>query len=224
MDYLAIAVHELAQMSERRLERLVNHELSGLPTFLACDGGFNSGFMVVQLCSASLVSENKVLCHPASADSIPTSCSQEDHVSMGAFSARKALTVVENVEGVLAMELLAACQGMEFLKPLKSTAPLQKVYELVRSVSGPVHADRSLQPDIKAVAELLRQGKVWEVVEPHVTTMADMEVLDPDALRNTFKTPTGAGIAGVYDSDNNINNNINSNNNNNDPNNNIMIT
>ncbi|VDM49082.1 unnamed protein product [Toxocara canis] len=194
LDYLAIAVHELAQMSERRLERLINHELSGLPTFLTRDGGLNSGFMVVQLCSASLVSENKVLCHPSSADSIPTSCSQEDHVSMGAYAARKALTVVEHVEAVLAMELLAACQGMEFLKPLMSTAPLNKVYNLVRSVSPPVDVDRSLQPDIEKVTELLRQGKVWEVVEPHMVTMEAMEDLDPDALRQYLKTPTGIMI------------------------------
>jgi len=98
LDYLAIATHELAQMSERRLERLVNHELSGLPTFLTRNGGLNSGFMTVQLCAASLVSENKVLCHPSSADSIPTSCNQEDHVSMGGFSARKALKIVEHTE------------------------------------------------------------------------------------------------------------------------------
>uniref|UniRef100_A0A1I8B824 Histidine ammonia-lyase n=1 Tax=Meloidogyne hapla TaxID=6305 RepID=A0A1I8B824_MELHA len=101
LDYLAIAVHELAQMSERRLERLVNHELSGLPTFLTQNGGLNSGFMTVQLCAASLVSENKVLCHPSSADSIPTSCNQEDHVSMGGFSARKALKIVEHTEAGL---------------------------------------------------------------------------------------------------------------------------
>uniref|UniRef100_A0A915ALQ5 Histidine ammonia-lyase n=3 Tax=Parascaris TaxID=6254 RepID=A0A915ALQ5_PARUN len=194
LDYLAIAVHELAQMSERRLERLINHELSGLPTFLIRNGGLNSGFMVAQLCSASLVSENKVLCHPSSADSIPTSCSQEDHVSMGAYAARKALTVVEHVEAVLAIELLAACQGMEFLKPLMSTAPLNKVYNLVRSVSSAVNVDRSLHPDIEAVTELLRQGKVWEVVEPHMMTMSDMEDLDPDALRHCLKTPTGIMI------------------------------
>uniref|UniRef100_A0A158P7X9 Histidine ammonia-lyase n=1 Tax=Angiostrongylus cantonensis TaxID=6313 RepID=A0A158P7X9_ANGCA len=104
LDYLAIAVHELAQMSERRLERLVNNQLSGLPTFLTPNGGLNSGLMTVQLCAASLVSENKVLCHPSSVDSIPTSCNQEDHVSMGGFSARKALTVVEHVEAVCSWE------------------------------------------------------------------------------------------------------------------------
>uniref|UniRef100_A0A8R1HZV4 Histidine ammonia-lyase n=1 Tax=Caenorhabditis japonica TaxID=281687 RepID=A0A8R1HZV4_CAEJA len=191
LDYLAIAVAELAQMSERRLERLVNKELSGLPTFLTPDGGLNSGFMTVQLCAASLVSENKVLCHPSSVDSIPTSCNQEDHVSMGGFSARKALTVVEHVEAVLAMELLAACQGIEFLKPLMSTAPLHKVYQMVRSVAPPLNEDRYMKPEIDAVVEMIRDNRVWETVLPHLETLEAMEELDPDALRQFAKTPTG---------------------------------
>ncbi|KAK6738773.1 hypothetical protein RB195_020715 [Necator americanus] len=200
LDYLAIAVHELAQMSERRLERLVNNHLSGLPTFLTPNGGLNSGFMTVQLCAASLVSENKVLCHPSSVDSIPTSCNQEDHVSMGGFAARKALTVVEHVEAVLAMELLAACQGIEFLKPLVSTAPLNKVYQLVRSVSAPLTQDRFLHPDIEAVIQLLRENKVWECVQPHLKTLREMEELDPDALRIDAKTPTGIVMSERLDS------------------------
>lgn len=191
LDYLAIAVHELAQMSERRLERLVNKELSGLPTFLTPDGGFNSGFMTIQVCAASLVSENKVLCHPSSVDSIPTSCNQEDHVSMGGFSARKVITVIEHVEAVLAMELLAACQGIEFLKPLMSTAPLHKVYKLVRTVSPPLVEDRFMQPEIEAVIQMLRENRVWETVLPHLETLEAMEILDPDALRQFSKTPTG---------------------------------
>ncbi|CAI4228581.1 unnamed protein product [Auanema sp. JU1783] len=195
LDYLAIAVNELAQMSERRLERLVNKELSGLPTFLTPDGGLNSGFMIVQCCAASLVSENKVLCHPSSADSIPTSCNQEDHVSMGGFAARKALTVVEHVEAVLAMELLAACQGIEFLKPLVSTAPLNKVYELVRSVSPAITEDRFMQPEVDAVLQLVRENKIWDVVSPYLETLEAMEALDPDALRVDAKTPTGIVMA-----------------------------
>uniref|UniRef100_A0A7I4Y2V0 Histidine ammonia-lyase n=1 Tax=Haemonchus contortus TaxID=6289 RepID=A0A7I4Y2V0_HAECO len=191
LDYLAIAVAELAQMSERRLERLVNKELSGLPTFLTPEGGLNSGLMTVQLCAASLVSENKVLCHPSSVDSIPTSCNQEDHVSMGGFSARKALTVVEHVEAVLAMELMAGCQGLEFLKPLVSTAPLNKVYQLVRTVCAPLTEDRFMQPEIEAIVQLLRDNKVWECVQPHLKTLREMEELDPDALRTDAKTPTG---------------------------------
>ncbi|CAJ0959838.1 unnamed protein product, partial [Mesorhabditis belari] len=201
LDYLAIAVSELAQMSERRLERLVNHDLSGLPTFLTPDGGLNSGFMTVQLCAASLVSENKVLCHPSSCDSIPTSCNQEDHVSMGGFAARKALTVVEHVEAVLAMELLAACQGIEFLKPLISTAPLNKVYQMVRTVSPPLNEDRFMQPEIEKVIEMIRDNKVWECVAPHLKTLGDLEELDPDALRSNLKTPTGVTLLNVMDDD-----------------------
>ncbi|CAJ0587069.1 unnamed protein product, partial [Mesorhabditis spiculigera] len=194
LDYLAIAVAELAQISERRLERLVNHDLSNLPTFLTPNGGLNSGYMTVQLAAASLVSENKVLCHPSSADSIPTSCNQEDHVSMGGFAARKALIVVEHVEAVLAMELMAACQGIEFLKPLQSTAPLNKVYQMVRTVSPPLIDDRFMQPEIERVIEMVRENKVWECVAPHLKTLEEMEDLDPDALRSNVKTPTGAAL------------------------------
>uniref|UniRef100_A0A915EF11 Histidine ammonia-lyase n=1 Tax=Ditylenchus dipsaci TaxID=166011 RepID=A0A915EF11_9BILA len=194
LDYLAIAVHELAQISERRLERLVNHELSGLPTFLTRNGGLNSGFMTIQLCAASLVSENKVLCHPSSADSIPTSCNQEDHVSMGGFSARKALKIVEHTEAVLAMELMAACQGMEFLKPLKSTKTLQKVYDLVRTVSPALEEDRFMHPEIQEVIELVRQNKIWEVVEPHLTQMSQLESYHPQLLRQEAESPTASAL------------------------------
>uniref|UniRef100_A0A0K0EIS8 Histidine ammonia-lyase n=1 Tax=Strongyloides stercoralis TaxID=6248 RepID=A0A0K0EIS8_STRER len=191
LDFLAISVQELAQISERRLERLVNKELSGLPTFLTPNGGLNSGFMTVQLCAASLVSENKVLCHPSSADSIPTSCNQEDHVSMGGFSARKALTVVEHVEAVLAMELLAACQAMEFLKPLKSTEPLQKIYDLVRTVSPPLKNDRYMYPEIQHVIKLIRENKIYEAVEDRLIEIRDLEELDPNAMRMKAGSPTG---------------------------------
>ncbi|KAL3106992.1 hypothetical protein niasHT_019388 [Heterodera trifolii] len=196
LDYLAIAVHELAQMSERRLERLLNHQLSGLPTFLTRNGGLNSGFMTVQLCAASLVSENKVLCHPSSADSIPTSCNQEDHVSMGGFSARKALKIVEHTEAVLAMELMAACQGMEFLKPLKSTDALQKVYDLVRSVSPALEQDRFMQPEIQKVIGLVRANRVWQVVAQHLERMGRMESDRPKLLRQEAESPTAAVLAG----------------------------
>ena len=118
-----MAVAELASIAERRVERLVNPSLSdGLPAFLTPDGGLNSGFMIPQYVAASLVSENKALCHPASVDSIPTSAGQEDHVSMGNASGLKALTVLGNVERTLAIELLAACQGVEFLAPLEPGA------------------------------------------------------------------------------------------------------
>ncbi|AWP08206.1 Histidine ammonia-lyase isoform 2 [Scophthalmus maximus] len=134
LDFLAIAVHELASISERRIERLCNPSLSELPAFLVNEGGLNSGFMIAHCTAAALVSENKVLCHPSSVDSLSTSAATEDHVSMGGWAARKALRVIEHVEQVLAIELLAACQGIEFLRPLRTTTPLEKVYELVRSV------------------------------------------------------------------------------------------
>uniref|UniRef100_A0A8C9YT35 Histidine ammonia-lyase n=1 Tax=Sander lucioperca TaxID=283035 RepID=A0A8C9YT35_SANLU len=134
LDYLAIGVHELASISERRIERLVNPALSELPAFLVQDGGLNSGFMIAHCTAAALVSESKALCHPSSVDSLSTSAATEDHVSMGGWAARKALRVVEHVEQVLAIELLAACQALEFLRPLKTTTPLEKVHELLRSV------------------------------------------------------------------------------------------
>uniref|UniRef100_A0A2K6GWD5 Histidine ammonia-lyase n=1 Tax=Propithecus coquereli TaxID=379532 RepID=A0A2K6GWD5_PROCO len=134
LDYLAIGVHELAAISERRIERLCNPSLSELPAFLVAEGGLNSGFMIAHCTAAALVSENKALCHPSSVDSLSTSAATEDHVSMGGWAARKALRVVEHTEQVLAIELLAACQGIEFLRPLRTTTPLEKVYDLVRSV------------------------------------------------------------------------------------------
>ncbi|KAG2459778.1 HUTH lyase, partial [Polypterus senegalus] len=130
LDYLAIGVHELASISERRIERLCNPSLSELPAFLVSEGGLNCGFMVAHCTAAALVSENKVLCHPSSVDSLSTSAATEDHVSMGGWAARKALKVVKHVE----QELLAACQALEFLRPLKTTEPLERVYDLVRSV------------------------------------------------------------------------------------------
>ncbi|GFQ97828.1 histidine ammonia-lyase [Trichonephila clavata] len=168
LDYLAIAVHELGSMSERRTERLINPALSGLPAFLVKDGGLNSGFMMAHCTAAALVSENKVLSHPASVDSLPTSAGTEDHVSMGGFAARKALTVVENVERVIAIELLAACQAIEFLRPLKTTQPLEAVYAVVRSAVKPLEKDRFMAPDIDAVTELLKDEKIWNAVQPHI--------------------------------------------------------
>lgn len=120
LDYLTIAIHEIGSISERRIERLVNPTLSNLPDFLVKDGGLNSGFMMIHCTAASLVSENKTLCHPASVDTITTSANQEDHVSMGGWSARKSLKVVENVEYIVAIELITACQALDLL-PRKST-------------------------------------------------------------------------------------------------------
>ncbi|XP_060764566.1 histidine ammonia-lyase [Neoarius graeffei] len=168
LDYLAIGVHELASISERRIERLCNPSLSELPAFLVNEGGLNSGFMIAHCTAAALVSENKVLCHPSSVDSLSTSAATEDHVSMGGWAARKALRVIEHVEQVLAIEMLAACQGIEFLRPLHTTTPLEKVYDLVRSVVKPWIKDRFMAADIETAHRLLIEQKVWDVAKPYI--------------------------------------------------------
>ena len=152
-----------------RLERLVNPNLSdGLPAFLTTDGGLNSGFMIPQYVAASLVSENKTLCHPASVDSIPTSAGQEDHVSMGNAAGLKATQVVENAEHVLAIELLAAAQAVEFLAPLEPGPGSMAVHEFVRSLSPRLRDDRPLGLDIEAVARSVRDGSLIAAVEAEV--------------------------------------------------------
>lgn len=164
-DTLAIAVAELASISERRIERLVNPTLSELPAFLTPQGGLQSGLMIAQVTAASLVSENKVLAHPASVDSIPTSANKEDHVSMGATAARKAARVVENVRRVLAIELIAACQALEFLKPLEPSPPLEAVHRAIRERVPAYDTDRHLAPELEAVAEMVADGSVLRIAE-----------------------------------------------------------
>jgi histidine ammonia-lyase len=169
LDALAMAVAELANISERRVERLVNPNLSdGLPAFLTSDGGLNSGFMIPQYVAASLVSENKSLCHPASVDSIPTSAGQEDHVSMGNASGLKAWQVIANSERALAIELLAAAQAVEFLAPLEPGAGARATYAHVRTLSPRLRDDRPLGPDIEAVAGAIRDGSLLEAVESEI--------------------------------------------------------
>uniref|UniRef100_A0A4W4DNX8 Histidine ammonia-lyase n=1 Tax=Electrophorus electricus TaxID=8005 RepID=A0A4W4DNX8_ELEEL len=173
LDFLSIGVHELASISERRIERMCNPSLSDLPAFLVKEGGFNSGFMIAHCTAAALVSENKVLCHPASVDSLSTSAATEDHVSMGGWAARKALRVVEHVEQVLAIELLAACQALEFFRPLGTTAPLERVYELLRTVVRPWDKDRVMSSDIEVAHKLLLEEKVWKAVLPYMEQYKD---------------------------------------------------
>ncbi len=169
LDALAMAVSELANISERRVERLVNPNLSdGLPAFLTSDGGLNSGFMIPQYVAASLVSENKALCHPASVDSIPTSAGQEDHVSMGNASGLKAWQVVANSERALAIELLAAAQAIEFLAPLEPGHGARTAHDLVRTLSPRLRDDRPLGPDIEAVAGAIRDGSLVTAVDSAV--------------------------------------------------------
>ncbi|MDF2949984.1 MAG: hutH [Sedimentibacter sp.] len=164
-DFLAIALAELANISERRLERLVNPALSGLPAFLVEHGGLNSGFMIVQYSAAALVSENKVLAHPASVDSIPSSANQEDHVSMGTIAARKAKEIMENVRRVIAMEIMCACQGIDLRgnKGLgKGTLP---VYDAVRKAVPMLKEDRPLYEDINKCEELIIDNTIVKACE-----------------------------------------------------------
>ena len=155
LDFLAIAASELANISERRTERLVNHMLGGLPRFLTPNGGLHSGMMIAQYTAAALVSENKVLAHPASVDSIPTSANQEDHNSMGSIAARKLQNVVTNAQRVLAIELLCAAQGIDLLRPLRSSPQLEHVHEQVRQVVSFAEKDRVLSTDIESVYKLI---------------------------------------------------------------------
>jgi histidine ammonia-lyase len=159
LDFLAIATAELANISERRVEQLVNPALSsGLPAFLSPNPGLNSGFMILQVTAASLINENKVLCHPASTDSIPSSASREDHVSMGMTAANKARHVSEHVLRVLGIELICACQAVDLRGELKSGPRLDAVYELVRERVPFAEKDRMYLDDLRAVFALLREG------------------------------------------------------------------
>ena len=169
LDTLAMAVAELASISERRVERLVNPSLSeGLPAFLTVEGGLNSGFMIAQYVSAALVSENKVLCHPASVDSIPTSAGQEDHVSMGNAAGLKALQVLANAERSLAIELLAGAQAIEFLAPLEPGPGVRATHAAVRALSERLRDDRSLSDDIERVARAVADGSILAAAEAEI--------------------------------------------------------
>ena len=168
MDFMSIALSELANVSERRIERMVNGNLSGLPRFLAVDGGLNSGLMIAQYTAASLVSENKVLSHPASVDSIPTSANQEDHNSMGSIASQKCYKIMRNLENVLAIELMTAAQAVEFLKPLKCGAGTSIAYKEIRKVVKPLVNDRVLYDDIKKVLEIVKDNSLLNAVESEV--------------------------------------------------------
>ncbi|RYZ60300.1 MAG: histidine ammonia-lyase [Proteobacteria bacterium] len=164
MDFLAIAAAEVGSISERRTEKLTNPNMSGLPAFLMKEGGLNSGYMIPHVVTAALVSENKVLSHPASVDSIPTSADKEDHVSMGPIAAWKARRIIKNLSNILAIELLAACQGLDLLLPLVPNVKLKKVYDAVRGMSPGMEVDRSLHEDIVMVADWLLKGELIKLV------------------------------------------------------------
>lgn len=165
LDYLGIAVSELANISERRTERLVNPQLSGLPAFLTELGGLNSGFMLAQYTAASLVSENKILASPASVDSIPSSANQEDHVSMGTTAARKAANINNNCQYVLAIEFLAAAQAVDFREPEGLGAGTAAAYRILRRHVPRLDEDRVLAHDVETVRELIRSGEILQAVE-----------------------------------------------------------
>jgi histidine ammonia-lyase len=165
LDFLGIALSALAGMSERRTERMVNPTLSeGLPAFLAPGAGLNSGFMMAQVTAAALVSENKILAHPASVDSITTSGNKEDYVSMGMTAALKLMRIVKNTRYVLAIESIAVAQALDFLAPLKTSPRGQRAHAAIRSVCPTMEHDRSLAPDFARVAELIASGKIAGVL------------------------------------------------------------
>ncbi len=168
LDFLCMAVSELANISERRIERLVNPKLSGLPAFLVKNGGLNSGFMITQYAAAALVSENKVLSHPACVDSIPTSANKEDHVSMGTISARKAREIVKNTENVIAIELLCGAQAMDLFTNMKPGKGVMAAYKTIRKAVPHLDRDRILYKDAEKIKELMRTGELADEVEKKV--------------------------------------------------------
>jgi histidine ammonia-lyase len=165
LDFLAIALAELANISERRIEAMLDPNFSELPPFLTMHAGVDSGFMVSQYTAAALVSENKVLAHPASVDSIPTSANQEDFVSMGVTAGLKAVEVARNVETVLAIELLCAAEGLDYRRPLRTSAALEAVHALIRSQVPHLESDRLLAPDIASITAMVGDGRLAEAAE-----------------------------------------------------------
>lgn len=172
MDFLAIAVSTLANISERRIEQLVNPDISGLPPFLAKNPGLESGFMIPQVVAASLASENKSLAHPASVDTIPTSANREDHVSMGVTAARHADMVVRNTAKVLGIELLCAAQGLDLGEPMQPGKGVQAAYRSVRSKVKGLEGDRYLAPDLAAAEQLILDGSLVTAVEAKVGALS----------------------------------------------------
>ncbi|GLC28666.1 histidine ammonia-lyase [Clostridium omnivorum] len=164
-DFLGIAAAELGNISERRIERLINYQLNDLPAFLVKKGGLNSGFMITQYAAAALVSENKVLAHPASVDSIPSSANQEDHVSMGTIAARKSRDIIENVKRVIATEIMAACQAIDFRENVKLGIGTSAAYRVVRENLSFIEEDRIMYKDLDKCTELLSNRTLINEVE-----------------------------------------------------------
>ena len=163
-DQLALALCEIGNISERRTAILVDPKMSGLPAFLVRESGLNSGFMIAQVTAAALVAENRMLAHPASIDTVPTSANQEDHVSMATHGARRLLDMAENAGTAVAIELLAATQGLEFHRPMKSSLVLEQVAHEVRALVRPYERDRYFAPDIAAIFDYVRRGTMLKIV------------------------------------------------------------
>jgi histidine ammonia-lyase len=159
-DLCAIATAQLVTISERRSDRLVNPALSGLPAFLTRHGGLQSGLMMAQVTAAALTSELKTLAHPASVDTIPTSGNKEDHVSMSMAAALKATRALDLAQHVIAVELLCACQALDLLAPLATSAPLARVHDLIRTRVPPLEEDRPPSPDIAEITALIASGEL----------------------------------------------------------------
>jgi histidine ammonia-lyase len=163
-DACAVAIAEVGAIAERRIAMLIDTGVSRLPPFLTADAGLNSGFMIAHVTAAALASENKSLAHPASVDSLPTSANQEDHVSMATFAARRLQAMVANTAHILGIELLAAAQGIEFLRPLRSSAALESAHALLRSTCPAMPHDRYFAPDIDHAARLVRDGSLARIL------------------------------------------------------------
>lgn len=168
LDFMGIAISALASISECRIEKLINPAMSELPAFLAPNGGLNSGHMIVQVAAASLVSENKILAHPASVDSIPTSADKEDHVSMGTIAARKFQQITNNAENIVAMELLSASQALDLLKPLQPAGTVLAAHEIVRQKVPFASEDRVFSKDIQEIRALIRGGQFVSMLKKNV--------------------------------------------------------
>lgn len=167
-DFLGIACSEVGDISERRLERLINYQLNDLPPFLVKNGGLNSGFMITQYAAAALVSENKVLSHPASVDSIPSSANQEDHVSMGTIAARKARDIIKNSERVIATEIMAACQAIDFRKNLKLGKGTKKAYDIIRENVSFIDEDKIMYKELDKISDIIISEKIIKAIEKEI--------------------------------------------------------
>jgi histidine ammonia-lyase len=170
-DFLGIAMAEIGSISERRLERLINYQLNDLPAFLVKEGGLNSGFMITQYAAAALVSENKILAHPASVDSIPSSANQEDHVSMGTIAARKGRDIIENVQRVLATEIMAACQAIDFREGYDLGAGTKEAYEVVRENVDFIEKDVVMYVELDKVTKLIQDESIIKRVEQKIKVL-----------------------------------------------------